>query len=106
MRSLGLFADLLLLSRHFACRIPPAVAVGRFALAAKVGAAALDIPDLLSRALDIPWLGPGVVIAIVLLITLRGRRRVARKPLHRSFRMPHLERFRGKVWKRHQDLEI
>jgi len=102
VRSPGSFADLLLLGRHFAWRVSPALMSGRFALGVKLP----DIPNLLTRALDMPWLGPGVVIGFVLLITLRGRRRVGRKPLHRSFRMPRLERYRGKIPRRHRDLEV
>lgn len=65
-----------------------------------------ELPGLMERALDIPWLGPGLVVAFVLLITLRGTRRAAYKPLHRRFRMPRLERYRGEIPRRHRDLEI
>jgi hypothetical protein len=65
-----------------------------------------DLPQLALRALHIPWLGPGLVLAFLLLATLRGTRRAARKPLHRSFRMPKLERYQGEIPRRHQDLEI
>lgn len=81
---------------------PPALAHGRFVLAAKLS----DVPTLVSRALNTPWLGPGLVVAVVLLLTLRGARAMVSKPLHRKFRMPRLERFRGKMPRRHQDLEI
>ena len=64
------------------------------------------IPDLLWRAWQTPWLGPGLVLAFLLLVTLRSARRVATKPLHRSFRAPRLERFRGEIPRRHEDLEI
>lgn len=102
MRSLGSFAFFLLLNGHFAWRTPLAAALGRFALAAKLA----DAPAVVSKALDTPWLGPGIVVAVVLLLTLRGTRRAAYKPLHRIFRMPRLERYRGKTTRRHQDLEI
>ena len=65
-----------------------------------------SVPAILSNALDVPWLGPGLIVAFVLLITLRGRRRAASKPLHRRFRMPKLERYRGEIPKQHRDLEI
>jgi len=75
---------------------------GRFVLGLKLA----SVPSLISGALDIPWLGPGLIVAFVLLITLRGRRRAATKPLHRRFRMPKLERYRGETPRRHRDLEI
>ena len=81
---------------------PPSMAHGRFVLAAKLS----DVPALVSRALNTPWLGPGLVVAVVLLLTLRGARKMASKPLHRRFQMPRLERYRGEIPRRHQDLEI
>jgi hypothetical protein len=99
---LGSFAALLLLNGHPAWRTLPAAVVGCFALAARLS----DAPGLVSRALDTPWLGPGIVVAVVLLLTLRGTRRAAYKPLHRIFRMPRLERHRGEILRRHQDLEL
>jgi len=98
----GSFAVLLLLNRHIAWRIPPALAQERFALGAKI----LDLPGHLNRTLHTPWLGPGLVIALLLLVTLRGKRIKAYKPLHRRFRMPRLERYRGEIPRRHRDLEI
>jgi hypothetical protein len=71
-----------------------------------LGAKVPDLPALVLWALHIPWLGPGLVLAFVLLVTLRGTRRAAHKPLHRSFRMPKLERYRGEIPRRHKDLEI
>lgn len=102
MRSLGSFAIFLLLNQHPAWRLSAAAMRGRFVLGVKLTA----LPAILSNALDIPWLGPGLIVAFVLLITLRGRRRAATKPLHRRFRMPRLERYRGEVPRRHRDLEI
>jgi hypothetical protein len=102
VRSLGSFAVFLLLNRHLAWRLPAAAIRGRFVLGVKLA----TVPAILSNALDIPWLGPGLIVAFVLLITLRGRRRAATKPLHRRFRMPKLERYRGKIPRRHRDLEI
>ena len=103
MRSLGSFADFfLLLSRHSAWRTAPALARGRFVLGAKLA----DLPHWMSKAMDTPWLGPGVFVGVVLLLTLRGTRRAAYKPLHRIFRMPKLERYRGKPPRPHRDLEV
>ena len=101
MRSLGSFV-VFLLGPMAAWLTPSALAPGRFVLCAKLP----ELPGLVQRALDIPWFGPGLVVAFVLLITLRGTRRAAYKPLHRRFRMPRLERHRGKIPRRHQDLEI
>lgn len=102
VRSLGSLAFFLLLNGHTAWRIPLTLLRGRFVL----GASMADLPGLASRALDIPWLGPGIVVGVVLLLTLRGTRRKAYKPLHRIFRMPGLDRFRGKRPRPHRDLEI
>lgn len=71
-----------------------------------LGAKLPDLPGLVLGALHIPWLGPGLVLAFVLLATLRGTRRAARKPLHRRFRMPKLERYRGEIPRPHRDLEL
>jgi hypothetical protein len=80
---------------------PPAEARGRFALTAKLP----DMPALFARAMQVHWLGPGLVVAFVLLITLRGTRRMAYKPLERRVRAPKLERYRGLIPRRHRDLE-
>ena len=96
MRCLGSAVFLLL-----DLRTPPAEARGRFALTAKLP----DLPGLLARAMQIHWLGPGLVLAFVLLITLRGTRRMAYKPLQRRVRAPKLERYRGLIPRRHRDLE-
>jgi hypothetical protein len=80
---------------------PPAEARGRFALMAKLP----DLTDLFARAMQIHWLGPGLVVGFVLLITLRGARRMAYKPLQRRVRAPKLERYRGVIPRRHRDLE-
>ena len=102
MRSIGCFAVFLLLNGHVAWRTPPAVMRGHFVLAAGLP----DLEGTLLRALDTPWLGPGLIVAFVLLLTLRGKRRIAYKPLHRRIRMPKLERYRGKIPRPHRDLEI
>jgi hypothetical protein len=101
VRSLGSFV-VFLLGSIAAWLTPPAAARGRFVLGARLS----EIPALVSRALNTPWLGPGLVVAVVLLLTLRGTRRAAYKPLHRIFRMPRLERYRGEIPRRHQDLEL
>ena len=102
MRCLGSVVVLLLLNNHLALPNPPAGERGRFALTAGLA----DIPAWLVRAMHIPWLAPGLVLAFLLLITLRGTRRMAYKPLQRRVHQPKLERYRGVIPRRHQDLEI
>ena len=102
MRSVGSFVVLLLLDIHSASPAARAARAGRFALATKLP----DIPTLLLHALHIPWLGPGLVLALLLLITLRGARRMAYKPLQRKVHQPKLERYRGVIPRKHRDLEI
>lgn len=101
MRSPGSFV-VFLLGSITTWLTTPAAARGRFVLGAKLP----DVPGLVSWALNVPWLGPGLVVAFVLLITLRGARRMVSRPLRRRFRMPRLERYRGEIPRRHQDLEI
>lgn len=98
MRSLGSVAVLLLLDLPN----PPAEARGHFALPAKLPALA----ELLLKVMHTPWLGPGLLLALVLLATLRGTRRNARKPLQRIVHAPRLERYRGTIPRRHRDLEV
>jgi hypothetical protein len=102
VRSVGSFVVLLLLDIHSASPTASAASAGQFALAAKLP----DIPTLLLRAMHTPWLGPGLVLAFLLLITLRGARRMAYKPLQRKVHQPRLERYRGLIRRKHRDLEI
>jgi hypothetical protein len=54
------------------------------------------------------WLGPGLLLAAILLLLLLPRsstRFPEEKPVHRIFRKPNLTRFRGVIPSRHQDLE-
>lgn len=102
VHSLGSVATFFLLNGHDAWRIPSGAAEGRLVL----GAGLPHIPGFLFQALDIPWLGPGLIVGFVLLVTLRGRPRTSSKPLQRRFRMPKLERYRGMIQRRHQDLEV
>jgi len=83
-------------------RTPPALARGLSALGTKLP----DIPGLVLKAWHTQWLGPGLLLAFLLLVTLRGARRVATKPLHRIVRAPRLEQYRGEIRRRHRDLEI
>jgi len=99
---LGSVVAFLLLKDHPALSGPPAGSRGRFALTAALP----NIPALLVRAMHTHWLGPGLVLAFLLLITLRGTRRAAYKPLVRRVRQPKLERYRGVTPRRHRDLEI
>jgi hypothetical protein len=98
VRSLGSFVVLLLLDLPN----PPAMVRGRFALTTKLP----DLTSLLIRAMHTRWLGPGLVLAFLLLVTLRGARRMAYKPLQRRVHKPKLDRYRGMRPRRHQDLEI
>jgi hypothetical protein len=102
VRSVGSFVVLLLLDIDSASPAYRAASAGRFALAVKLP----DIPALLLRAMHIPWLGPGLVLAFLLLVTLRGARRMAYKPLQRKVHQPKLEQYRGVIPRKHQDLEI
>ena len=102
MRCLGSVVVLLLLNNHLALPNSPAGERGRFALTAGLA----DLPEWFARAMHIPWLAPGLVLAFLLLITLRGTRRMAYKPLQRRVHQPKLERYRGVIPRRHQDLEI
>lgn len=102
MRSVGSFVVFLLLNIHSASPTPRAASAEHFALAAKLP----DIPTLILRAMHTPWLGPGLVLALLLLVTLRGARHMAYKPLQRKVHKPKLERYRGVIPRKHQDLEI
>jgi hypothetical protein len=56
------------------------------------------------------WLGPGLLIAVLLVLFALATRSSDKpkkvKILERQFRTPSLERFRGALPKNHQDLEI
>lgn len=100
MRSLGSFVVVLLLEMHSAWPRPGAASAEHFALAAKLP----DISTGFLRALHTAWLGPGLVLAFILLATLRGTRRRAYKPLQRKVHEPKLERYRGIVPRKRRDL--
>lgn len=102
MRSLEICGTFLLLNHLFAWRSFSPEAQGRFVVAAALP----DISAVLVRALHVPWLGPGLIIAAFLLITLRGARTMGRKPLHLGIRPPRLERYQRRVRRQRQDLEV
>lgn len=102
VRSLGSFVVLLLLEIHSVSPTIHGASAERFALAAKLP----DLPNLLLRAMHTSWLGPGLVLAFLLLATLRRARRMAYKPLQRKVHQPRFERYRGDIPRKHQDLEI
>lgn len=102
MRSPGFCAAFLLLKSLFAWRDSSSWARGRFVLAFRLP----QFSELAARAMQVSWLGPGLLMAVFLIVTLRGARRIARKPLHRVVHSPKLERYRGVVPRRHQDLEV
>lgn len=59
----------------------------------------------------LPWLGPGLLLALVLLISLLARRGTPdEEPVHRmakrSFRAPRIEEFRRLPPRNHSDLEV
>jgi hypothetical protein len=102
VRSVGLFVVLLLQGFPSASPAVGARNAGRFALAATLP----DLPGLLLRALHTPWLGPGLVLAFLLLVTLRSTRRAAYKPLQRRVHSPRLERYRGLIPRKRRDLDV
>jgi hypothetical protein len=102
VRSIEVLAGYLLLDSPAGWRGCAPGLKGRFVLDDVVG----DPSVVLNRVLHTPWLGPGLVIALLLLVTLRGVRRAGTKPLHRMIRPPELERYRGVIPKRHRDLEV
>ena len=79
-----------------------ACAPGRFSLAAGLP----RLAAMLLQAMHIPWLGPGLVIAFLLLVTLRGTKPEPHKPLQRIVHAPRLERYRGTLPRKHKDLEV
>ena len=101
MRSDGCIA-VLLLDCLFDRRVVSPGSRGLLALAAGVP----NFTNSILRVIHIPWLGPGLIMALLLLMTLRGSRRMAHKPLHRKIHPPRLERYQGVLPKRHRDLEI
>lgn len=70
----------------------------------------LTYSQFFQRVIHTPWLGPGLVIGILLalvaLMTHSADKPKNAKVLVRKFRAPRLERFRGALPKNHQDLEI
>lgn len=69
-----------------------------------------NYPQAFQRVIHTSWLGPGLLIAVVLvvfaLITRSPDKHKKVKVLERKLRAPRLERFRGALPKNHRDLEI
>jgi hypothetical protein len=53
-----------------------------------------------------PWLGPGLVLAVILILTLRRTRANARPAVRHNIPAPKLERYRGVAPRQHRDLEL
>lgn len=84
----------------------PALRRASLALAAE----STGLPQLFTRAIHIAWLGPGLMVAAVLVIltlmTRPSRKSRQQRRLVRIVRQPSLERYRGVFPKNHRDLEI
>ena len=67
-------------------------------------------PDLFQRIIHTSWLGPGLVLAVILalfvLMSGSSRKPMENHGLVRRFRTPRLERYRGVPLRQHQDLDV
>lgn len=102
MRSVSQCAVLLLLDLTFAARPSVAEATACSALATALP----SITSWLAWAMHTTWLGPGLILALILLLTLRPAPKTPETPVRHLFRRPRLERFRGLAPRTHRDLEI
>ena len=102
MRSGLTFAVLLLLDLLSAPRPSAAEAPGGAAFAA----AYPNVSAWFAWAMHTPWLGPGLVLAAILLLTLRRTRSMPPTPVRHNVLPPKLERYRGSPARRHKDLEV
>lgn len=102
MRSGSTFVVLLLLDLLFAPRHSVAEVLGHSAFAA----AFPNLSAWVAWAMETPWLGPGLILAIILLLTLRRTHRSPHLPVRRNVAPPKLERYRGVRSRQHRDLEI
>ena len=79
-----------------------------------LAAASTGFPKLFQQVLHMSWLGPGLIVALLLgLLALatqpadKTKNDKAKKTLElRRIRAPRLERYRGTLPKRHRDLEL
>lgn len=75
-----------------------------------LAAASLRFSDLFQRVIHTSWLGPGLILAVFIillaLLTRPADKSQRKKGLVRRFRTPRLERYRGAFRKNHQDLEM
>lgn len=102
MRSGWTFAVLLLLDLTFVPRYCAAEARGRYVSAA----AYPNLSAWFTWAMHTPWLGPGLILAAILILTLRRTPAHPRLPVRHNVPPPRLERYRGVTPRQHQDLEI
>jgi hypothetical protein len=102
VRSGWTFVVLLLLDFLFAPRHSAAEAPGLSAFAA----AYPNLSGWLASAMQTPWLGPGLVLAAILILTLRRTRATPRPPVRHNVPAPKLDRYRGVARRQHRDLEI
>lgn len=102
MRSGSVFAVLLLLDLLFAPRSSVAEAQSQSVFAA----AYPNLSAWFGWAMHTPWLGPGLILAAILILTLRRTRTNSRPPIRHNVPKPRLERYRGVAPRRHQDLEL
>jgi hypothetical protein len=65
-----------------------------------------NFPELFQRILHTSWLGPGLILAALLLITRPRAKSQKERRFVRIFHEPKLERYRGISPKRHKDLEV
>jgi hypothetical protein len=92
-----LLLDLLFAPRHSAAEVPSGSALA---------AASPNLTAWLAWAMHTPWLGPGLVLAAILLLTLRRTRKTPFRPVRHNVPPPRLERYRGSPPRQHQDLEV
>ena len=102
MRSGWTFAVLLVLDLLLAPRQCVAEAADPSAFAA----AYPNLSAWLTWAMHTPWLGPGLVLAALLLLTLHRTRTPARTSVRHNVPTPRLERYRGVSPRQHRDLEV
>ena len=92
-----LFLDLLLAPRHSAAEVQ-----GQSVFAT----AYPSLSAWVAWAMHTPWLGPGLILAAILILTLRRTRTAAHPPVRHNVPSPRLERYRGVAPRQHQDLEV
>lgn len=102
VRSGWTFAVLFLLDLLFAPRLLVAEVQGLSAFVA----ADPSLSGWFSRAMHTSWLGPGLILAAILLVTLRRSPSTTRPAVRHNVPRPRLERYRGARPRLHRDLEV